>query len=441
MKHILCALAAILLAPPVLAAAADREAELTWSDRVAGIFQERCQSCHRPGDIAPMSLTTYDEVRPWAKSIRKAVSEKTMPPWQADTEPGVFLNDMSLSPEEIQTIVAWVDRGAPQGDPSVEPPAKVFAVDGWKSGRPDLVFEMAETYTMPADRNDEYRCFVIPGRFEHDTWYEGFELKPGNPRIVHHAVAWGVTKDDSIERDRETPEPGFLCGPGDPGVAALHGMGMIAGWVPGNQQGWRDGDGVASRIPGGVSMILMQIHYHNATGEDQTDRTGVAFYLARDTVQKEPRGEYLGAWGDALFVPAGNPNVEHRTEWTAPEDITLRALVPHMHTLGKDLTVSVTYPDGREETLLSVPRYDFDWQHTYRFREPVRLPKGTVARVVSHHDNSAENPNQKFHPPRDVHYGESTDEEMAFATLAYTLDSENLNITPTLPPETSGSSP
>jgi hypothetical protein len=429
----LAAVAIVLVgASPMLAAAADR-AEITWSERVAAIFQERCQSCHRPGDIAPMSLLTYDEARPWAKSIRKVVSEKTMPPWQADTAPGVFENDMSLTAGEIATIVDWVDRGAPQGDPNLAPPAKVFGAGGWKSGKPDLEFEMAETYTLPAAVDDEYRCFVIPARFDADTWYEGFELRPGNPRVVHHAVAWGITGDLAVKRDRETPEPGFLCGPDDPGVAELHGMGMIAGWVPGNQQTWSNDDGVASRIPGGVATIVMQIHYHNATGEDQPDRTAVAFYLARETVQKEPRAEFLGAWGDALFVPAGNPRVEHRTEWTAPQDITLRALVPHMHKLGTDMTVGVTYPDGREETLLSVPRYDFNWQHTYRFREPVKLPKGTIARVVSHHDNSAANPNQGFDPPRDIRFGESTDEEMAFATLAYTLDDEALNVTPAPP--------
>ena len=208
---------------------------------------------------------------------------------------------------------------------------------------------------MPAAVNDEYRCFVIPARFEKDTWYEGFELRPGNARVVHHAVAWGVTSDEAVERDRATPEPGFLCGPDDPGAVELHGMGMIAGWVPGNQQTWENSDGVASRIPGGVATVVMQIHYHNATGEDQPDRTAVAFYLARETVQKEPHAEFLGAWGDALFVPAGNPRVEHRTEWTAPQDITLRALVPHMHKLGTDMTVSVTYPDGREEVLLERP--------------------------------------------------------------------------------------
>lgn len=413
-----------MVVAPAVALAANADAEgATFNREVVRILQDNCQSCHRPGDIAPMSLLTYREARPWAKSIRRVVSERTMPPWHADSTPGQFLNDTSLTDEEIATLVDWVNRGAPEGDPSHLPPPRTFDHEGWKAGDPDLVYEMVDSYTLPAGVDDEYRCFVIPTHLEEDAWYRGLEFRPGNPEVVHHVIAFADTTDASLQRDRETPEPGFLCGMASGGL----GLKMLGGWAPGNAPIFRDGN-AANKIDGG-SYIVYQVHYHNTTGEDQPDRSSMAVYLMDKPVRKTPRVRPVAAW--RLDIPAGNPNVEHRASWTVPEDITIPAIMPHMHYLGKDMTVTAEYPDGRVETLLSVPRYDFNWQTTYQFTDPVQLPGGTVLKMVSHHDNSAENPANPVSPPQDVHFGEATDEEMAIAWVAYTLDSEALDIEPT----------
>jgi hypothetical protein len=428
-----------LLSTTPAPAATDADAATTWSGAVSRIFQDRCQTCHRNGDIAPMSFLTYDEVRPWAKAIRKAVADRVMPPWHADAPPGTFLNEMSLTQQQIDTIVAWVESGAPEGDPAALPAPRVFARDGWKAGTtPDLVFEMAVSYTLPASVADEYRCFVLPNTVPRDSWYEAFEVRPGNPRVVHHAVAFGDATGKAAEKDRETPEEGFLCGMADPGVQALLGAPMLAGWVPGNGApplAEIADDGVASKIPAGSSIVL-QLHYHNATGEDQPDRSSVAFYLTRSTVHKQPQATILGNWD--LHIKAGDPRSEHTATWTVPQDARLIALFPHMHYLGTDMRLDATYPDGREALLFDLPRYDFNWQHTYRLRQPIPLPKGTVLRVVAHHDNSAANPNQQFDPPRDIFFGEATDAEMALMSVAYTLDDQDLAIEPEAPAASPG---
>jgi mono/diheme cytochrome c family protein len=427
----LLAAGSIAVAPAT--AATDRVDAPTWSGAISRIFQERCQTCHRPGDIAPMAFTTYAEVRPWAKAIRKAVSERTMPPWHADAPPGTFLNEMALSQSEIDAVAAWVDSGAPEGDRGDLPAPREFARDGWKAGTPDLVFEMPVSYTLPAAVADEYRCFILPNAVPRDSWYEAFEVRPGNPRIVHHAVAFGDTTGKAAAEDRETPEEGFLCGMGDPGVHALIDAPMLAGWVPGNGAAPLAevaNDGIASKIAAGTTIVL-QLHYHNATGENQPDRSSVAFYLTRSIVRKQPQATILGNWD--LHIRAGDPRSEHVATWTAPQDVALIALFPHMHYLGTDMTLDATYPDGRKELLFNLPRYDFNWQHTYRLRRSIPLPEGTVLRLVAHHDNSAANPNQQFDPPRDIFFGEATDAEMALMSVAYTLDDQDLAIEPELP--------
>jgi hypothetical protein len=220
---------------------------------------------------------------------------------------------------------------------------------------------------------------------------------------------------------------------GDPGVQALLGAPMLAGWVPGNGApplAELANDGVASKIAADSSIVL-QLHYHNATGEDQPDRSSVAFYLTRSTVHQQPQATIIGNW--ELHIRAGDPRSEHAASWTAPQDVKLIALFPHMHYLGTDMTLHATYPDGREALLFDLPRYDFNWQHTYRLRRAIPLPRGTVLRMVAHHDNTAANPNQQFDPPRDIYFGEATDAEMALMSIAYTLDDQDLAIEPELP--------
>ena len=190
--------------------------------------------------------------------------------------------------------------------------------------------------------------------------------------------------------------------------------------------------GFAMKIAAG-STLVYQVHYHNTTGAEQPDRSGMALYLTRETVHKHPRTAPIGAWD--LNIKAGDANAEHSTAWTAPADIHVRSIMPHMHYIGKDMKLTAILPDGAEQVLLDVPRYDFNWQTSYIFTEPVALPKGTVIKMVSHHDNSAANPRNQFDPPRDIHFGEATHEEMSIAFTSFTVDDEDLNLEPVLPKE------
>ena len=368
---VIVAALSLLLAGAAAFAAADRsEGTVTFAKDVAPILQENCQTCHRPGDIAPMSLLTYQEARPWAKSIRQVVSDRTMPPWHADAAAGNFANDSSLSEQEISTLVAWVDQGAPEGNPADSPPAKTFAVNGWKAGTPDLVYWVPETYNLPATVDDEYRCFVMPEKVEQDLWYSGLEVKPGNPAVVHHVIVFADASDSARERDAADPQPGFLCGMASGGID----MKMVGGWAPGRNVGMTK-SGFAMKIAAGTTLVY-QVHYHNTTGAEQPDRSGMALYLTRETVHKHPRTAPIGAWD--LNIEAGDANAEHSAAWTAPANIHVRSIMPHMHYIGKDMKITAVLPDGAEQVLLDVPRYDFNWQTSYIFAEPLALPKGTV---------------------------------------------------------------
>ncbi len=404
------------------------KAPITFSREVVRIFQEKCQTCHRPGDIAPMSLMTYDDSRPWAKSIRKAVSEGTMPPWHADPAIGKFRNDISLSKEEIETIVHWVDEGAPQGNQADLPEPKVFAHNGWKAGAPDLVLMMPESYTVPGDLADEYRCFVVDPKLEHDVWVKAVEHRPGNPIVVHHVIDFLDSSETSVQMDQADQKPGFECGMGSVGFNFNEGLG---GWAPGNEP-YFEPDGVAMPLKKGQKLIL-QMHYHNTSGKAQADQTSIGLFLTDKPVRQVPKTMPVSSW--RLNIPAGDANAEHRAQWKAPSDLTIESIMPHMHFIGKDMTVVLSRPDGSESTILSVPRYDFNWQRNYEFIEPVKVPKGSTIKMLSHHDNSAANPANPNKPPKDIKFGEATDDEMAIAWVNYLVDEENVGATPTAHPK------
>lgn len=408
---------------------------VTFSKDVAPIFQNHCNSCHRPGDIGPMSLLSYQDARPWAKAIKKNVADQLMPPWHADPKYGKFSNDSSLTADQIRTITAWVEQGAPEGDPADMPPARQYDHDGWKLGVPDVVWEPKTTYTLAKSVDDEYRCFVIPTGLTEDVWVKAFEVKPNNKKVVHHIMPYVATADKAqrfIEKDAASPEPGFLCGMG--GGAELGLDSLLGGWAPGNEPRQMSA-GVGRLMPAG-SYIVYQVHYHNTTGEDQPDRSNMAAYFAREPIHKRPRVVPVSQWD--LKIPAGEPNARHHAEWKVPFDITISSIMNHMHFIGKDMKVTAVWPDGREEILLSTPRYDFNWQTTYHLATPLKAPKGMILKMDSVHDNSASNKANPHNPPIDVKWGEATDEEMAIAWVGYTKDDEDLNVTPKPPVNAAG---
>ncbi len=405
---------------------------ITFSREIARIFQNKCQECHRPNQLAPMSLLTFQEARPWAKSIRKAVNDKVMPPWFADSRYGKFSNDIGLSEKEIAAVVQWVDAGAPEGNPADLPPAKVWPDSDWKSGPPDLFLQPKEPFPVrPMKINEDVmQCIVLPTNFEHDTWIQGFEYRPDQLQVVHHMIGYVDDSGRTVEMDAKTPEPGYPCGmwtgTGVSGVDSL-----IGGWAPGMPPDVFE-LGTGKLIKKG-SYIVLQMHYHNLSDRTFMDRSAVGVYLAKKPIKN--RGRIMPVAQIRLNINAGDPNAENRAQWRIARDIDVVDMMPHMHYIGKDMTISAHYADGRDEVLLSVPRFDFNWQSVYHLAERKHIPKGSVINVVGHHDNSDANPRNPNHPPVDVHHGESTTEEMMIGWIGYVYSDEDLKIDPTKPQE------
>jgi hypothetical protein len=348
----------------------------TFSKDVAPILYKSCVECHRPGAIAPMSLLTFDEARPWARSIKQKVVDRVMPPWGADPHIGKFANDPSLTDAQIKTIAAWVDGGAPEGPRASMPKPPTFT-EGWSIGKPDLVFKMTDAFKVPADGTVPYTYVTIPTNLKEDIWISAVELKPSDRRVVHHIIS------DLLEDDGK-PAPAPALRPDRTRKEA----GGLGGYVPGRQGAIFD-EGVARRIPAGAD-IQLQMHY-TTIGQAIDDQTEIGVVLAKAPPARLRRAGG-GQMPNASFaIPPGHPNYEVSAKQVMQRDTLLTSLYPHMHVRGKDVVYKAIYPDGKEEVLLSVPKYDFNWQLTYELAEPKPLPKGTTLMVVAHYDNSPAN--------------------------------------------------
>lgn len=418
----------VALAAAVLTGTAYAEGP-TFTKDIAPILQENCQGCHRAGQIGPMPLLSYEDTRPWAKSIKKQVAARKMPPYFAHPSSLPMKSDLNLTDEELNTIVAWVDQGAPKGDPADMPEPRVFDSfeGGWMLKQPDLVLQPLEPFNVGKELDDEYRCYRIPLSLDHDVWLKGVEFKPGDSKVVHHFILFEDVAGRFAAKDDATPEPGCECKDMD---TILAGTKLLKMWAPGNVQPLSP-EGVAIKIGAGHDLIL-QTHYHNVTGADTVDLSSFALHLAQpeETIMKEIRGQLVVQ--PNLNIKAGDPNSKHEATFTTRKDITLYSAGVHMHYRGKDMGMWAWKPGGEEETILWVPNYDFNWQLTYEFAEEYHAPAGTVFTMRSTHDNSEGNP---FNPDPtvDVHWGLATSDEMAFSGYSYTIDDEALNIEPRIP--------
>ncbi|HEY7545524.1 MAG TPA: hypothetical protein VID27_11605 [Blastocatellia bacterium] len=453
---LLCGVAAAMFSLSSQTTGARSGKEITFSKDVAPILNNRCSECHRPGEAAPFSTLTYTSVRPWARSIREKVLLQTMPPWHADPHYGAWANDRRLSQTEIDTIVGWVDGGAKEGNPKDLPPAPQFT-EGWTIGKPDLIIPMPKPYTLEASGPDEYQYFTVDPGFKQDVYVQRAEARPDNRKIVHHIIAFIQTPNknatsrpnlskEELEKlrakmEKESPvyREGFLirtkldapvfddgCSAPNGGRLSRRDRGqdmengqLLAGYAPGmNQAIWEPG--TVKRIPAG-SKIVFQMHYSKVAGSIQTDRSSIGLILTKGEPKKLVRT--LGIANNAFLIPPGADNHRVTACWTASDDIHLVSLMPHLHLRGKAVEYRVIYPDGREEILLNVPKYDFSWQTVYYFKEPKPLPKGTRILVTAYFDNSAKN-RYNPDPTKPVRYGEPTYDEMMIGWMDYTLDKE-----------------
>jgi hypothetical protein len=376
-------------------AASTNVAKPTFTKDVAPIIFKRCVECHRAGEVAPMAFTNYKEVRPWAKAIKERVASRAMPVWLADPHYGNFRNDRRLAQAEIDTIVNWVDTGALEGKEKDMPSLPKFDT-GWTLGKPDQVFDIGTDYAVPAEGTIAYKYFTVPTNFTEDKWVSLAEIRPGSRSAVHHII---VTV---IDPGKSTPRSG-------------EGDALLAGYAPGEQP-LKLEPGTAKLIKAG-SSLRFQLHYTpNSTA--YRDRSYIGLTYAKEPVK------YQAMTGNALQfnfkIPAGDPNYEVKSTWTAKKDVQLVGLMPHMHVRGKDFKYTVTYPDGRQEVILDVPKYDFNWQLSYEFAKYLTLPVGTRIDCVAHFDNSVNN-RYNPDPTKDVKWGDQTWEEMMIGWFTYVV--------------------
>jgi hypothetical protein len=413
-SHIFLSALAVMAASAGTAAAAALPAP-TFHKDVLPILQKRCQECHRPGEIGPMPLLTYRDTRPWAKSIRQAVVSRRMPPWFADPAVGRFANDCTLPAAEIDTIRAWAETGAQEGNPRHAPPPRQF-VDGWTIGNPDVIFEMPDSYKVPASGTVEYTDILVPTGFTEDKWVEKIEIRPGNRAVVHHVSLY--VREPGVKLLRSYPMGEYFVqdGKGLLGREQRPWQNRMGGYAPGAPPELLP-PGYARLFKAG-SDLLVELHY-TTNGKPAEDRTRIGLVFAKTPPKK--RVLTLSARNLDFAIPPGDPAyaVDGALTLHAPSELTL--LYPHMHVRGKAMEIRAVYPTGERERLINVPRYDFNWQLRYQPAVPKLLPPGTRIEATGVFDNS---PNNRFNPdPKaTVRWGDQSWEEMMVGFIEVAVD-------------------
>lgn len=370
----------------------------TFSRDVAPILYRQCVSCHRSGGVAPFSLLTLQDAAKRAKLIAAVTRSRAMPPW-LPSEPR-FQHERRLSDSEIATISRWAADGAPEGNPAAAPKPPQFP-DGWQLGKPDLEAEVRTTFQVPAEGQDLYRCFVIPDVVPNAHYVRAVDVRPGNPRVVHHALLFQDLTGTARKRDTGS---GYSCF-GTPGFLPARGL---AGWTPGS---------LPYQAPGGIPELLhahadlvLQVHYH-PTGKLERDRSRVALYF---TTQKPTRHAMdIPLESHRIDIPAGDRAYKVTDHFTLPVDVDVLAINPHAHYICKEMYGYAVLPDGSRRTLIRIPNWNFNWQQQYVYPTPIRLPADTRLEMEFTYDNSAANPRNPNNPPKRVVFGPGSLDEMA----------------------------
>jgi hypothetical protein len=419
---LLVAFAVTISAGPVPTAPVSRQSSSpvpTFSRDVAPVMYSKCVGCHRPGEIGPMPLITYEDVRPWARAIEKRVSDGSMPPGFADAPDGTFANERTLTAEEKDVIQRWVAGGAPAGDRSDLPALPTF-VEGWTIGKPDVVFEMAEDYAVPAEGTVAYEYFYIPTNFTEAKWVEAIEVRPGNRAVVHHALAFYQAPPDTpnappvLKPPSHMRLPPRITGDRPPQESKLPSR-LIATYTPGSGPMILK-PGAAMRLSAG-GVIELQMHY-TTSGTAATDRTKVGLVFAKQAPSQDVRASHF--FNAQFTIPAGASDYRIDSEVGFAQDVTLWGIFPHTHLRGKRWEYKLELPNGTVKPLLMVPRYDFNWQTYYFFKEPLRIPKGSRILSAAWYDNSAGN-RANPDPKIAVKWGDQTWEEMQYTGLVYSV--------------------
>jgi peroxiredoxin len=426
---------------------------ITYTKHIAPIVQKHCQSCHRPGEVGPFKMMNYKDAAAWADNIKEVITDGRMPPWHADPAVGHFSNDRRLTDAEKTTLLAWIDQGCNKGDPKDEPAPKDY-VTGWSIGKPDMILKMTKTIKIPASAGPlgmPYQYVHVGEPFKEDTWVQAGEARPDNHSLVHHIIAYVIPPKDYVEPDvmTFTPEkirelqkaqgnnktgtgggrgkpPGgltnlaraFLPNSGDelqkrtPTLDGI-GQGMLIAYAPGDQPMVLP-PGQAKLIPKG-SQIVMQMHY-TPNGKPGTDCSSLGLIFAKEPAAKQVRSRSVA--NPRFEIPPGDANYEVKATRAFEKDAVIVSFLPHMHYRGKSFLYEIVYPDGKRESILNVPKYDFNWQTTYELAKPIQVPAGTKIECTAFFDNSKNNPFNP-NPKGTVYWGEQTWEEMMIGFLDY----------------------
>ncbi len=388
--------------------------EITFAEHIAPLYNKYCVSCHRPGQVAPFSLTNYETARRWARDCKLRTQAKQMPPWKPVNH-GVFRDERLMTDAEIARVAKWADNGAPLGDEKKLPEAPKFAA-GWMLGEPDAVFKAPEFELGPTGA-DEYRCYVLPTAFDEDKWVSAVEVKPGNFRVVHHIIVYLDTSGKADKLDAADPGPGYKTYGSSPGFIPVGDMG---GWAPGDMP-YALPEGVGRLLKKG-GRIVMEVHYHR-NGRTEKDTSTIGLHFSRKPIVKQFRT--MDILNFEFNIKAGDKRHHVEARARIGENIHVSSIMPHMHLTGREAKVTATLPDKTEVILVHIKDWDFNWQDTYHFKESVALPKGTKVLLEMWYDNSAENPNNPNSPPKDLTWGEQTTDEMCLVFLFFTRDGED----------------
>ncbi|HEV7224285.1 MAG TPA: redoxin domain-containing protein, partial [Pirellulales bacterium] len=379
--------------------------DITYSKHIAGIIQRRCLECHRPGQAAPFALTSYRETIGWSETIREVLEAGRMPPWHANPEFGHFTNDRRLPEDEKRRILRWIDNGMPEGEPVAAAPAEKAFVDGWRIAKPDVEFSMPKTFTVPAKGSLRLQYFVVDPGFTEDKWIQQAEVRPGNRSVIHHLILYYAPPG----RNPKQGEAALF------NTLAIYAPGLPVSAFP---------HGAAKRIPAG-SRLGFEVHYA-PNGREQTDRSTAGLVFA-DAKQVEKELLVAMAVNTAFRIAPGVDDYRIEAEYRFDQDMRLYSMLPHMHLRGKTFRFDAVYPDGRRETLLDVPRYDFNWQYSYALAEPKRMPAGTVVHCAATFDNSSDNLSNPD-PAATIGWGDETTEEMMIGRMEVMREHQDLRL-------------
>jgi len=406
---------------PLVGQSQSAPSRATFADTIAPIVYANCVTCHRPGEAAPFSLISYEDVAKRGALIAKVTASRYMPPWHAEPGFGDFVGERRLTDAQVATIDAWVKQGMPRGDDARMPKPPAFPADGWRLGQPDLILEMPIAFDVPASGPDVFRNFVIPTKLAEDKWVRGIEFRPSARKVVHHALFAQVPGGSRANVDGVDGRPGFG------GLSAVGFMDRtdpgLGGWAPGAQPAMFT-EGIVSRLPKG-SDFLLQVHFH-PSGKVETEKSLIGIYFAENGGQKDLASVQLPAvfgLGAGIDIPPGEKQFTIKDSFTLPGDAKVYSAFAHAHYLAKQMKAEATLPDGSTRPLIWIRDWDFNWQDGYSYKKPFVLPKGTRIDVTLTYDNSSDNPRNPISPPRRAIFGEQSLDEMG--TIGFEVEIVN----------------